>query len=458
MSTIEASNPSDPSTGPAVVHFDGDKHDLKMKVNLRDGKGDGEALIVRSDETPYMRLFYLNGIPEGMVEKMDQYGNVVMRGQLRNGKPFGLFTEYDGNGKVTWAGTYKKDKRYSELQKLDKMNGFFEETLEGTVLSVSEYNAQMEKNGRCYEFEGGSMKWLCLYRNGERERVLLEFNGKTMTEFDESGRVVYEGEYSGDITTGFARKVVEKQPDEASVQIDMGGNEKMVVVNREKDRNGMILSMYDYNDANRRNGSCYELRDGTVKQVCVYKNRMLERVLLEISGKTMIEYNSNGEKVYEGEYGVTPLGYVREGEGKEFDRDGKTVVYIGGWINGKRDGFGTEFKDSAVVFRGEWRKGKRLGEHSKQYVDRKRKWMRWLRIPAIVLGLALCLFLLYHLLFFLFMSMGSYNRVVFSSCEQYRHFPVWRQKRVKEVVFENGCCYSVSKLRMKSSSIEQVTK
>ena len=108
-STIEPVNPNDPSAGPTVIHFMGDEHELTMKVNLRDGKQDGKALIVRNDGTPFIRLVYVNGIPEGEVEKMDEHGTVIMRGQLRNGRPFGLFTEFDGNGKVTWTGTYKKE-------------------------------------------------------------------------------------------------------------------------------------------------------------------------------------------------------------------------------------------------------------------------------------------------------------------------------------------------------------
>ena len=306
----------------------------------------------------------------------------------------------------------------------------------------------MEKNGRCYELDNGNVKRLCLYANGKRGRVVMELHGEIMVEYDENGKVVYGGEYSGNMTTGFVRKT-----GGASVLIDMEGDVKRVVVNREKDPNGRILSTLDYNDVNRKNGSCFELKDGILKQVCLYRGRVLERVLLEIRGKTMTEYDEDGKKVYEGEYATTPLGYVREGKGKEFDRDGKTATYVGGWINGKRDGFGTAFKDSAAVFQGEWRKGEQLREHSKEYVERKRKWMKWLQIPAILLGFALCMFILYHLLFFLFMSLGSSQRIVFSNCEQYRHFPIWRQKAVKEVVFGNGCCSSASQLKMKSNAV-----
>ena len=43
------------------------------------------------------------------------------------------------------------------------------------------------------------------------------------------------------------------------------------------------------------------------------------------------------------------------GEGALFDGDG-TLLYVGGWENGKRQGRGTEFDRSGdIVYAGEWK-------------------------------------------------------------------------------------------------------
>ena len=56
----------------------------------------------------------------------------------------------------------------------------------------------------------------------------------------------------------------------------------------------------------------------------------------------MIELNDNGRVVYRGGFTGNPRdGYVRNGEGNEFD-DNDTIVYCGGWHNGNREGNGME--------------------------------------------------------------------------------------------------------------------
>jgi len=86
------------------------------------------------------------------------------------------------------------------------------------------------------------------------------------------------------------------------------------------------------------------------------------RVLREWKGECMIEYDVNGMRVYEGRFeGDMMKGFVREGKGKEFGVNGKSALYVGGWKNGKREGYGSEFKDCFPVYIGEWKNGLRDG-------------------------------------------------------------------------------------------------
>ena len=62
-------------------------------------------------------------------------------------------------------------------------------------------------NGMGYEKDGsGVIKRWCLFENGEMKRVVQEFDGKTMVEYDDNGRKVYEGEYKGNVEKGFVRE------------------------------------------------------------------------------------------------------------------------------------------------------------------------------------------------------------------------------------------------------------
>ena len=76
----------------------------------------------------------------------------------------------------------------------------------------------------------------------------------------------------------------------------------------------------------------------------------------------MIEYDVNGMRVYEGGFeGDMMKGFAREGKGKEYGTDGKSALYVGGWKNGKREGYGSEFKGRNPVYIGEWKNGMRHG-------------------------------------------------------------------------------------------------
>ena len=55
-------------------------------------------------------------------------------------------------------------------------------------------------------------------------------------------------------------------------------------------------------------------------------------------------------------------GYVKEGKGREYDKDGETALYSGDWKNGEREGFGTEYYDGYALYTGEWKNGMRNGK------------------------------------------------------------------------------------------------
>ena len=126
--------------------------------------------------------------------------------------------------------------------------------------------------------------------------------------------------------------------------------------------NGDLLSVSEYDDEWRKNGKCFEYEGGRMVRECEYKNGVMMRVVREWKGEVMIEYDVNGMRVYEGGFeGDMMQGFVREGNGTEYGIDGKSALYVGGWKNGLREGYGSEFKGLNPVYIGEWKNGMRDG-------------------------------------------------------------------------------------------------
>ena len=256
-SSVEWKNPKNPDED-AVVHLGGDYDGYRIKVGYKNGKKNGEGLVIRGDGTPWMRVHYVNDVVEGEVLEYDEYNNVVMRVMMKNGKEVGLLRRYDKNGNEVSMSMFRDGNRV-ELKK-NRATGFYEERDGlGELVSVIVLTKDLMSNeGVYYEYKYGHVARACEYKNGEFTRVLKSISGSTMTEFDENGNKVYEGEYDERIENGLKRK----------------------------------------------------------------------------------------------------------GKGKEYEKDGKTLVYVGDWSNGKRNGYGVLYKNSEVVYKGEWENGIPFGEGS----------------------------------------------------------------------------------------------
>ena len=178
--------PSDGLNGDCIVHYGGERSKYKMRVQLVQGKREGVATIT-NDGMPYLRVEYNGGSMTGMIERLNEYGTVDLRGHLVDGIEDGLFEEYDKDERVVWTGYYRNGKKDTEV-----------------------HNRIVKKGSGSNEFyeldENGQPTHLCLYENGKKSQVLARFNGSTMTEFDMNGKRVYEGEYKGDTNNGHVRE------------------------------------------------------------------------------------------------------------------------------------------------------------------------------------------------------------------------------------------------------------
>ena len=195
-------------SGEAIKRLLIDNEEYEMKVSMKEGKKDGIGMIVRKNGVLFMKLMFVNDECEGEVAKMNEYGNIVLRGRVSGGKEVGIWIEYDDEGNEIWRGLYRNGKRYSILKEQEGMKGFYSEvSMKGELLSVSEYDDyELLRDGRYFEYEDGKMKRECEYKNGVMMRVSREWTEELMIEYDVNGMRVYEGGFEGDMTKGFIRE------------------------------------------------------------------------------------------------------------------------------------------------------------------------------------------------------------------------------------------------------------
>ena len=293
-----------------------------------------------------------------------------------------VMTELDENGKQVYEGGFKGDvdngfvrdgfgKEYGTVEK--KVKSISEpkidietkqflfwvreikhevpetETVTTTCVEkvVAGYWKNGKKEGMVYDLdENGNAKRGCLFENDAMVRVVLIFTDLIMIEFDSTGRKVYEGVYYGDMKSGFF------------CHEPVDGMDSFF---KEVDSSGQLIAVSQYDELNvYKNGKCYEMENGDVKRMCLYENGRMKRVVQEFNDATMIEFNDDGKREYEGEFrGDMKNGYIREGIGKEMDEN-ESVVYEGEWRNGHWDGIGEMIGNGTSVL-GHWEDGRRNG-------------------------------------------------------------------------------------------------
>lgn len=344
---VTIKNSDDLKNGEARIRFSGKNAGYEMIVKLKDGKKEGEGLIVRENGTLFMKLMFVNDVCVGEVIKKNERGDTVMRGRLEGGREVGLFIEYDDWGREIWRGFYQNGKRYLTVVKSEEKDGLYEERDErGDLLRVSGFDEEWRRDGVCYEYKSGKVLNEYIYEHGVEKRKVREFKGNKMRVFDENGRIVYKGRWYGDIENGFSPHPL---------------MEGMKGFFKEMNKRGELLSVSEYDDDGiLKEGKCFEFEEGNLVRECEYRKNVLIQVVREWKGDVMMEFDEREVRVYEGGFvGDMNRGYKREGEGTEYRKDGKRVLYIGGWKNGLREGMGKEYDENGeVLIDAEWINGR----------------------------------------------------------------------------------------------------
>ena len=168
----------------------------------------GELLSVSEYDDKWMKNGICFEVESGHLKRECVYENGMKKRVIREFTDDGLMRLFDDNGKKVYEGVWFGDMMNGFVihPEMEGMKGFFKEmNVNRELLSVSEYD-EWRKNGKCFEYEGGRLVRECEYKNGVMIRVLREWKGECMIEYDVNGIRVYEGGFEGDMMKGFVRE------------------------------------------------------------------------------------------------------------------------------------------------------------------------------------------------------------------------------------------------------------
>ena len=117
-------------------------------------------------------------------------------------------------------------------------------------------------------------------------------------EYDEDGNEVWSGYYL-----------------HGKRQLELKKSKGMAGFYEERDRSGIIVCVSHFDPVRLcKDGLSYEMTNGKVSRVCEYKEGSFQRAVMEMKNDVLIEYDANGNKMYEGGYsGSMKKGFKREG-------------------------------------------------------------------------------------------------------------------------------------------------
>ena len=227
-----------------------------LRAGLSDEeKIDGDGLLIDPQSIVLAELHFTNGNLNGPCKLYTSCGECFFEGFIENG-----FRVAGKEG--DFFGLYKDGKRYHRLSPLKgKMKGFYYETdiHTGELLFITQINEVYKKNGICYALHDNVVYQASIYENGEEKRIWKEFNGDVMKEYDEDKYLRYEGSYIDDIKQRYPRTGKGKLFDESG-RVITEGDIKGTILNKYRGSNKGFYTEYYYHEGT--NGDYIDFRKG----------------------------------------------------------------------------------------------------------------------------------------------------------------------------------------------------
>lgn len=162
---------------------------------------------------------YVNGLKEGTVNVNDEFGSLYAKLSYHQDMLNGLCFFYE-KGRVTQKITfvndvaegwgcdcalgketvwyfYKDGTKKSELYAIESSNGYYEEIdiQSRLILSRCQYDEYHRITGICYFYQNNQINRISKCWKGKEMTIIKKFEKDVMTEYDQSGILVYKGQY-----------------------------------------------------------------------------------------------------------------------------------------------------------------------------------------------------------------------------------------------------------------------
>ena len=268
--------------------------DVPMEDGVMNGKGTEK--LTKNNEEYTLECTWVNGKKNGEAVLLDSNSVMSMKLFFKDDLIEGEGYLYD-NGQVTFKGTWVAGKRC----------GFGQ------------------------EFQGGKLLFKGQYKDDVR-------NGYG-TLYDANGEVAFEGEW------------VDGKEGESTIEEDDNGDRVLVVK-----KDGVLVYRGGFKEGTMvkdGKGVLYN-SEGKPEKVCIFKEGTIDRMVKEFKENTIVIYDANGKKVYEGEYLNDSQGrYPANGSGRAFHNG--ALIYKGEWVRGRRQGRGCSYYENHMLkYEGDW--------------------------------------------------------------------------------------------------------
>lgn len=182
--------------------------------------------------------------------------------------------------------------------------------------------------------------------------------------YDESGVIYFKGYFENGYKQGRGTEYDEKKNIVFDGFYDKGVKRSIYPLGKRKnswveyDEHGHYINIGQRDNYGRLCGICYLFNsEEDISKISIWDKGEEVSVLKEFIDGKMIEYR-DGVRFYEGSFRDSfQLDYPYEGEGKEYQKDGQTVLYHGNYYNGKRYGRGLEYHNNRIRYKGVWLNG-----------------------------------------------------------------------------------------------------
>lgn len=174
-----------------------------IETSLLNDNFNGTSIIRTPGNVVFAKFEYVNGKATGACELNYEDGKLFFRGSLQDGYREGVGTEYDRNGNVIFNGNFSKGVRGTRTTKVGSY--IVESDATGNLVSAYKENKEGLKHGMCFYYLNGNVTRGEEWEKGEMKRIVKEFNGNTMIEYDKKGNKVYEGGFVDSLEKGYAR-------------------------------------------------------------------------------------------------------------------------------------------------------------------------------------------------------------------------------------------------------------